>query len=191
MEHFSFDARERKDRQVDDRDDDHAEDRRLDHFTGRSGREAEAFVPGEQPPEFVLRLGKTPQAVLNDDDRTVDDQTEVQCAETHQVARDLVLDHAGDRHQHGQRDHGSRQERRPDVSEQEEQNQDDEKRTFHEVLLNRLDCGIDERRPVVDWRNRHALRQAWPDRVDLLINSDGNGPAVLSNEHERGAQNNL
>ena len=48
MEHLSFNAGEGKDRQVDDRDDDDAEDRGLDNFCRRLGRKIKAFVLRQQ-----------------------------------------------------------------------------------------------------------------------------------------------
>ena len=36
------------------------------------------------------RVGEAPDAVLDDDDRAVDDDAEVECTKTHQIRADLV-----------------------------------------------------------------------------------------------------
>ena len=67
----------------------------------------------------MLLHAEATQTVLHDDDGTVDDQAEIQCAKAHQVSRDPVLDHAGDGHQHGERDYSGRDQRSANVTEQQ------------------------------------------------------------------------
>ena len=35
---------------------------------------------------MMLTLGQTAQAIFNDDDRAIDNQPEIECAEAHQIA---------------------------------------------------------------------------------------------------------
>ena len=68
-------------------------------------------------------FGEPPQAVLDDDDRAVDDQAEVDRAEAHQVAADPSLHHAGRRHQHRERDRQRGDQRGAEVAQQQEQHE--------------------------------------------------------------------
>ncbi len=68
----------------------------------------------------VLPLGEAADTVLHDDHRAIDNDPEVQRTQTQQVAADAVLDHAGDRKQHGQRDHAGGDDRGTNVSEEQE-----------------------------------------------------------------------
>src|SRR3546814_9612086 len=60
---------------------------------------------------LVLPLGEAPERVFDDDDCAIDNQAEIECAETHQIARDTELIHARRSHQHGDRNHRRRDER--------------------------------------------------------------------------------
>jgi hypothetical protein len=130
-----LDAGEREDRQIHRGDDEDAEQARLDHLGGRRSRELEALVATEQSTQAMLRLAETAQAVLDDDHRAVDDQAEIERAQAHQIAGDLVLHHAADGHQHRQRNHCGRNQRRPQVAEQQEQDGDDQQGAFEQVFL--------------------------------------------------------
>ncbi|MNN99759.1 hypothetical protein D3C81_2194880 [compost metagenome] len=61
-------------------------------------------------------MGQSPHAVLNDHHGTIDDDTEVERTETHQVRADLVADHAREGEQHRQRDHHRGDQRGTDVA---------------------------------------------------------------------------
>ena len=112
---------------------------------GRDGhRRAAARCSVSSRPELVLPLGQAAQAVLDDDDRAVDDQPEVDRAEAHQVAADPALHHAGRGQQHRERDHERRDQRRAEVAEQQEQHDDDEERALGEVRRDGRDRGVDQ-----------------------------------------------
>ena len=113
---------------------------------------------GEQALAVMLLFREPAHAVLDDDDRAIDDDAEVERAQAHEVAADFAFDHAGDGEEHRQRNDRSGDERRADVSEQQKEHDDDEHRALEEVLPHRLDRGIDERRPVVDGVGYDALR---------------------------------
>ncbi len=61
------------------------------HFAGAVEDVVEPLLARQQAPELVLLLGEPPQAVLDDDDRAVDDEAEVERAQAHQVAADTCL----------------------------------------------------------------------------------------------------
>ena len=113
----------------------------------------------------MLRLGEPAQAILDDDDRAIDDQAEVERAEAHQVGRNPVLHHAGDGHQHGQRNDRRSDQCGSDVAKQHEQNDDNEQRALDQIRSHGLDGAVDERGAVVDRRGTHAVGQA---RIDLV-----------------------
>ncbi|KUJ04258.1 hypothetical protein AR275_11660 [Stenotrophomonas maltophilia] len=85
VEHLSFHAGERKDRDVDGGNDEQAEQAGLDHLGTGAGGQSKALIPGQQTPQGVLTLAEAAQTVLNNDDRAVDDQTEVQRTQAHQI----------------------------------------------------------------------------------------------------------
>ena len=191
MEHLTLDTREREDRDVNERDDQHAEDRRLDHFERCGFRHAEAFVLGQQSAKPVLLHAEAPETILHDDDSAIDDQAEVQCAEAHQIARHLILHHASDRQQHGERDHRRRDQCGADVSEQQEQHDNDEQRAFQKVLLNGLDRAIDKLGAIIDRRRDDTFRQRSRRLLQTLCNSLSHLAAVLAHEHKHRAEHDL
>ena len=87
------------------------------HLPGRGEDDLEALRPGEHSPQAVLASASA-DAVLDDDDRAVDDDAEVERAQAQQVAAHLGAHHAGDREQHRQRDDEGGDERRADVPEE-------------------------------------------------------------------------
>ena len=92
VEHLPFHAGEGKDRDVDRRDDEKAEQAWLDHLCTGTCRQGKSFFPSQQTALKVLPLAKATQAVLYDDDCPIDDQAKIQCAQAHQIRRDAILD---------------------------------------------------------------------------------------------------
>ena len=188
VEHFSLDAGERENGDVHQRHDDHADQAGLEHFARGLEYRFEALAAVQQPP-FLMLLHRHPaQAVLDDDHRAVHDQAEVQRAQAHQVGADLVLHHAGNEEQHGQRDHRRGEQGGAPVAEQREQHDDHQHRAFEQVLRDRRDGLVHQRRAVVDGLRDHALRQRAVDLRKLRRDALRNGAAVLAQQHEHGAQ---
>ncbi len=188
MEHFPFDAGQREDRHIDDGDDQNPDQARTDHFAGRRCRERKSLVPREQAPEPPLAFGKAAQAILDDDHRRIDDEPEIERAETHQIAGDAVLHHAGDRQQHGERNDRGRDQRGPEIAEQQEQHQDDEQRAFEQVRLHRLNGAFDQVGAIVDRPRHDARRQRARGHFQLGGNGARDGAAVLADQHQRGTE---
>ncbi len=191
MEHLSLDARQGEDRQVNRRDDQYAEQAGLHHLRRRAGCDLEALVPRQDPPESMLRLAEATQAVLDDDHRPVNDQAEVERSQAHEVGRDPILHHAGNGHQHGERDDRRGDQCGAQVAEQRKQHHDHQQRAFDQVRADRGDGAIDECGAVVDRRRDHSLRKA---RIDLLQSGRGatrNRAAVLADQHEHRAKHDL
>ena len=86
MEHLSLDPAQRKDRQVHRRNDADAEHAGPNHFGSRACGSRKAFLARHDPAQRTLLVAESAQAVLDDDDRTIHDQTEIQRAQAHQVA---------------------------------------------------------------------------------------------------------
>ena len=138
--------------------------------------------------EPVLRFTEPAQAVLNDDDRAVDDQAEIERAKAHQIARDARAEHPGNCHQHGDRNDRRSDERRADIAEQQEQDNDDEQGAFEQVLFHRPDGALDQIGTVID---RHGLYARW-QRLGRFFKSLGrrlrDDSAILAREHEDRAE---
>src|ERR1700722_20611811 len=129
------------------------------------------------------------QGVLGNDHCAIDDQTEVQRAETHQVGANAPLQHAGGCHQHRHRNDKRGNERGAKVTEQREQNQNDKQGAFAKIGSNGLDRGIHELRAVKDGLDFNAGRQGATYLVNLGIDSSRHRAAVAANQHECGAEN--
>jgi len=188
MEHFPFDAAQGEDRQVHDHDDQLAKNQRSPRLFGRRKHFSETFRAGQQAPVMLLRMGQTAQGVFDDHHRTVDDDAEVQRAETHQVGADLVAEHAGEGEQHRQRNHHCGNQRGADVAEEQEQNRDHQNRAFDEVLFHRGDGLVDQVRAVVHRHGDHALRQGFIDLFELAGDRLRHGATVLADQHEHRAE---
>ena len=128
------------------------------------------------------------QTVLDDDDRAVDDQAKIERAEAHQVTGDARMNHAGNGHQHGQRDHRSRDQCSTPVAEQQEQHCDHQQRTFSQIFFDRRDGLIDQRGAVIERRQHNVLRKRWLDAFQALGGGTSDLPTVLANQHEHGAE---
>ncbi len=191
VEGLPFDALEREDRKIDRRDDDDAEDARADDLGACGGHEAEAFVAIEQAPETVLRFAETPQAILDDDHRPVDDQTKVQRAEAHEVCRRARLQHAGQRHQHRDRDDRRRDQCGAEVPEQQEEDDDDEQRPFGEVLLDRPDRPLDERRAIIERSHLDTLGERLGRLFEPFRRRLGDDARVLADQHRHRGEHDL
>ena len=98
----------------------------------------------------MLPLTEAAQAILDDDHGAIDDQAEVQRSQAHQVGRYPVLHHAGDGHQHGNRDHGRRDQCRTDIAQQQEKNHDYQQGSLEEVLLDRGNTAIHQLGAVIN-----------------------------------------
>src|SRR5690606_11364238 len=188
VKHFSFHAGEREDGHVNDGDDELAEHGGTAHFLGGGEGEFESLGAREQATEPVLRFAEAPQAVFNDDDRAVHDQSEVERAEAHQVARDLVGHHAGDGEEHGQRNHRGGDERGAEVPEQQEQHDDDQQRAFEQVGAHGGNGAIHERGAIIHRPGDHPLGQAAVYLGELGGGALGDLAGVFTDEHEDRAE---
>ena len=79
-----------------------------------------AFLDRERASKLVLPLAKLAHDVFHNHDRAIDDQAEINRAETHQVAGDAEARHAGEREEKRKRDRRGDDERRAPVAEQHE-----------------------------------------------------------------------
>ena len=185
MKHLAFHARQGKDRNVDCRDDADAEQRRADDFAGGL---ADGFQPFLQRLRAAgSRFAQPPQAVLDDDDRAVHDQPEVQCPQAHEVGADPALHHAGDGHQHGQRNDRGGEQGGAHVAQQQEQHHDDQQRALQKVGPYRGQRLVDQFGAVVDRGRRDPGRQARLNFFQPVGHGAGDRAAVLTDEHEHGA----
>ena len=139
----------------------------------------------------MLLLRKQPQAVLDDDDRTVDDDAEVDGAERHEVRTDLILDHSrhGNEHRQGNDERGG--DGRSEVAEDQQQDHDDEDRALEQILLYGRDRGLDEARTVVKRPRHHTFGQGFRDLVQLCRYTLGHRAAVFADEQHGRPDNGL
>ncbi len=189
MEHPPLDARQREDRQVDRHDDQLAEQQRAARLGGGQRHLGEALLACERPPGGGLGQAEAPDAVLDDDDGAVDDDAEVERAQAHQVGADARLHHAGEDHQHRQRNHQGRDQGRAQVA--QEKDGHDQQRAFDQVGAHGGNRLVDQHRAVVNRQRLHAGRQGTVHHAQLVARGLGNRAAVLADQHEDRAQHHL
>ena len=85
MKHFSLDAGEGEDRDVNDGDNEDAEKHRVRHLFTCSEHNLKSLLAGEAAPEFVLANAELPHHVFDDHHCAVDDESEINRAQAHQV----------------------------------------------------------------------------------------------------------
>ena len=140
---------------------------------------------------MLLPFSEPSQRILNDDNRAVDDQTEVERTKAHEVAGFPNGVHAAGRHQHGHRNDRRRDQRRADVAQQQEKHHDDEKRAFGQVLLDRRNGRIHQLRAVIDRLGKDVWRQTLVDLRELLRRAHRNDPAIVAHQHQDGRDHSL
>ena len=144
-EELPLDPLEGEDRQVDDHDDELAEHRRLADLDGRVADDRQL-----RPVRAVV--GQVPDAVLDHDDRAVDDQAEVDGPEAHQAPGDPDPLHHRDGEEHRERDGRGDDQAGPEVAQEGEQDGDDQDRPLEQVPLDGAEHLVDEVGPLVDDR---------------------------------------
>ena len=142
-EGLALDPGKGEQRREDEEDNRLTVDGRFDHFLRCETRFGQSLAQSEQAALAVLSGCKPGDAVLDNDDRTIDDQAKVERAQAHQIARDTEPVHADRCHEHrygnDQRgDYGG-----ADIAEQEEQDGDHEQCAFEQVLFDGGDRRID------------------------------------------------
>ncbi len=146
------------------------------------------FLDGEQALQFVLPQAQSADDVFHHHHSSVDDQAEIDGAQTHQVAGYLRLHHAGQREEKRKRNRERNDQRRPPIAEQKQQHSHDEKRAFEEIRPHRRDGLVDQHGAVIDGGDLHAFRQFRFDLLQLLRDPLGHDAAVFPGKHERGTE---
>ncbi|MET3785105.1 hypothetical protein ABIC24_002732 [Methylobacterium radiotolerans] len=182
-EHLAGHALQREDRHVDQDDDRHREHHGLGHLGGG--------VADQVRGRAVRALAAGAQDVLDHHHRAVDDQAEIDGAEAHQVARQAEQPHAGEGHQHRERDRGRHDQPGAEVAQQQQQDDDDEHRALEEVVLDGADRAVHERAAVVVGHDLHARRQLWAQVVDRLLDLPDHRAGILPELHQRDAHDRL
>ncbi len=159
MKHFAFHARQRKNRQIDNHDDHLSVNQRAPYLLRGCKHQLQPFFPAQCPPQPCLFLRKTADAVLDDDDDTIDDDAKIQRPQTHQVGTDMIDDHAAECKQHRQRDDECRDHRRTKITEKQEQYDDDERGAFDQIAGNGMNRAVDQCGSIINRNDHHPSRQ--------------------------------
>ena len=186
-EHLALDTRERQNGQVDRDNNALTKHRGLNHFPGGDPHLVEPFAPRQEASQGMLPLGQVAQAVLDNDHRAIHNEAKVDGTQAHQVAADPRPHHADGRQEHGQRDGQGRDQRGPQVPQEEEQHDNHQEGAFGQVFLHGLDGGVDQLGAVQYRLGLDVRRQALADVGHFGLNGGGDRAAVLAQEHERRA----
>ena len=177
MEHLALNAAKRKDRDVNHGDDADAKQAGPNHLAGGGVHHVQAFLKCQLTfANAALRFRQATNAVFHHDDRAINNETEVQRAQAHQIGRYAGADHAGHGGQHRQRNNGGGDQRRTDVTQQQKQHNDHQQCTFQQVLLHRGDGFIDQCRAVIQGLNENTVRQGPIDHFKALCHIAGHSP---------------
>jgi len=190
-ERLALDTSEGEKRRINQEDDRLAVDGRPDHLLCRQPRLGQPLAEAEQSAFVVLPRSEPRDAVLDDDDRAIDDEAEVKCPEAHQIARHSKPVHSHGGHQHGYRNDQCSDDRCPDIAEHQEQDCDNQERALDEVLFNGCNSRIDERRAVVDDFGDHSGRERGANFFQSFGRGGSHGAAVLAAAHEDRTHNRL
>ena len=193
-EHLPLEPLEREDRQVDRDDDEHAEQHGACHFDGRAAEQGEAGLRGmlaggvRQP---IADVRPAPDKVLHHHDGAIDQQTEIDRTERHEVGRDAEQAHADEADEHRQWDDGRDDEGGPHVAQEEEQHDDDEEAAFDEVPRQRGGGAIDDVTLVIELLEAHALRQRVGNLGHARADAVGHLEGVFALQHDDHAGHDL
>ena len=167
--HLSFDFVEAQDRKVHDYDYPDCEDDRAQHFS--AGLEYTMSHRGAGP----IDGGKPPMDVLHHDNRAVDDEAEVNCAETHEISRYTHPIHPDEGREHRQRDDYGDDQASPDIAQEEEKQYRDHDRAFGKIVRDSADRALDEIGAVIVRNHLHPSRQIALDLRKLGFDSGDDG----------------
>ena len=106
-----------------------------------------------------MLLFQTMHGVFHHHHRAVHDHAEIDGTQTHEVRADAVQSHAEKTDEHGKRNDGSGDDRRPDVSEKQQQDHSDENKSLEEILLHCVDGAVDDERLIVERGDLDSLWQ--------------------------------
>ena len=190
-EHLSFDARQRENRDICRDDDDHPEQRRLEHFARGVAREAQALIQRHRATQVLPLRSQSTHSVLDDNHGPIDDQTEVDRTETHEIRRYFEIVHANDGREHRERDRRGHDEPGANLQKKDEEDRDDKQAAFDQVLARRVDRLIDEAGAVVERLDDDVRRERLLDFSQALLDARSHYTAVLALQQDGHAQNRL
>ena len=142
-------------RQERDHDHEQAEEQRRPHFLGGRDERRPARLAGRQPLDMLVR-------VLDHDDRGIHHGAERDrdAAEAHDVGADAERMHAGERHQHADRQREDGDERAARMQKKQHAHGGDDEAFLDERARERMNGAADQLRAVIDRRDLHAFGQS-------------------------------
>ena len=185
LEHAPLGAFERHQRQVHEQDDGDGEAHRLGRLPHRLGDDV-----GDLLARWSSSLERGHRR-LEHDDGAVDEQTEVDGAERHEVAGDAAEHHADDGHAHRQRNGERREHAAAQGAERGEEHEHDQERAFGQVHRDGVQRAIDELGAIVVGHDAHAGRQVALDLRQLDLDVLHHLARVLPDQHHHGAGDDL
>jgi hypothetical protein len=121
--------------------------------------------------------------VLEHHYRAVDQKTEVDGAQAHEVTGDVEIVHADNRDEHRYRNRQRHQNRGADISQNHQEDDDDEAGAFGQVLENSFHRGVDEIVAGVERADLYILRQI--EGLKGLADRRRHVAAVRARQHHR------
>ena len=148
MKEFSFHAGKREDGHVDHDDNRLPKGRSAAYLITGRARDLQPFIACERPAQFALFIGHPAQAIFHDDHRAINDDAEINRAQTHEIAADAEMRHAQSGQQHGERDCQGGEECRTEITQQRKEHDYHEHGTVKEVVRDGVDGVIHQSRAV-------------------------------------------
>src|SRR5688572_7832344 len=112
----------------------------------------------------MLTLAQVADDVFHHHDGTIDDEAKIDCAETHEVSAQAQLNHAGHGKEHRKRNDERDNDCSTPIPQKRKEHDNDEQRTFGEILLHRLNCAVHKIAAVIDGFDDHS---GWQLGLDI------------------------
>ena len=121
---------------------------------------------------------------LNDDHRTIDDQSEIQRPQAHEISRHPERIHHANGEHHRQRNDGGNDQPGAQVAEEEYKDQDDDQCPFEQIGLHRTDGPVHHFRPIQEGFYQDPLRQCPADLIHPNFDRIDHGGSIFSLKHQ-------
>jgi len=138
-------------------------------------------------PSAVLTLAEMTHDVFHHDDRTINDEAEVDGTEAHQVSADVIAHHAGHGKEHGKWDDERDDEGGAEVPEQRKEHDDDEQCALGQVRLHSRESSADEVTAIIEGADDDALRELGLYLGELRPHGLGDEAVCFPGEHDGGS----
>ena len=188
LEHLPLDPLQAEDRDEDDDHDQAGEQDRCAHLVSRL---AKHLFGHPLPAVIPLPAAGGADGAVDHHDSPVDDHSEVNGPQAHQVGRYPGKPHRGQGGHRGEGDRGGHDQAGPHIAEQQQQHDDHEDHPHGNIFHDRVDRLGHQLRAVIEGVDHHPLGQRLLDGGDLLLHVGYDLPGIAPHDHHHHARHGL